>query len=74
VHVIGACESTAAHRAYSGWIPEVKKDRHGIVLQPDPDMDGDLLGVTLSRSSRNHPAGRGVMGVTGVGTPIHCGM
>ncbi len=74
VYLVGAAESTSAHRAYSGWIPEVKKDRHGILLQPDPDMDGDILGIQLSRSSRNFPVGRGILGALGVAAPIHVAM
>jgi DNA segregation ATPase FtsK/SpoIIIE, S-DNA-T family len=61
VVLVGAAESNAATRAYSGWIPEVKKDRHGLLLQPDPDVDGDILGVELTRSSRGFPVGRGFL-------------
>jgi S-DNA-T family DNA segregation ATPase FtsK/SpoIIIE len=60
--VVGASESTTAHRAYSGWIPEIKKDRRALLLVPDVDIDGDLSGVRLPRrSSLVFPPGRGYL-------------
>jgi S-DNA-T family DNA segregation ATPase FtsK/SpoIIIE len=62
LRLLGAVESRAAHRAYGGWIPEVRKTRKGIILQPDHDVDGDLLGVRLPRRANGHfPPGRGFL-------------
>ena len=69
VTVVAGVEAPAAHRAYSGFVPELRKDRHGILLRPDPDLDGDLLGVDLPRSLRGAPEGRGVL-VARQGTTI----
>jgi S-DNA-T family DNA segregation ATPase FtsK/SpoIIIE len=61
VTVVAAVEAPTAHRAYSGFVPELRKDRHGILLRPDPDLDGDLLGVDVPRSLRGAPPGRGIL-------------
>lgn len=62
VRLIGAVETRAAHRAYGGWISELRKTRQGLLLQPDLDIDGDLLGVRLPRrGSRVYPPGRGFL-------------
>jgi S-DNA-T family DNA segregation ATPase FtsK/SpoIIIE len=61
VWVVGAAEVSAAHRSYGGWLPELRKERHGLLLQPDTDVDGDLLGVRLAKSARTGIAGRGVL-------------
>ena len=36
-------------RAYGGWLRELRKDEHGLLLDPDLDVDGDLFGVRLPR-------------------------
>jgi S-DNA-T family DNA segregation ATPase FtsK/SpoIIIE len=60
-YVVGASEISAAQRSYGGWIPEVRKDRHGLLLQPDPELDGDLLGARLPKGRRLAVAGRGIL-------------
>ena len=37
---------------YSHWTGQIRKSRLGVLLVPDADYDGDLLGVRLPR----HPA------------------
>jgi len=59
--VVGAAESTGALRSYGGWIPEVRKDRRAVLLNPDADLDGDLVGVRLPRGSGGLPPGRGYL-------------
>ena len=55
--------SIASYRAATSFDPLVRAmlaGRHGLVLQPDPSVDGDLLGVRLPRhAGRAFPVGRG---------------
>ncbi len=60
VRVLAAADASAALRAYGGWLTELRKDRHAILLQPDPDTDGDLVGVRLPRHAISVP-GRGFL-------------
>lgn len=60
VRVVAAVETAAAQRSYGGWLPEVRKERHGLLLQPDPDMDGELLGARLPKTRASLP-GRGFL-------------
>ncbi len=60
VHVIAGAQTHVVHRSYAGWLAELKKLKHGLILQPDVDIDGDVFGVRLPRRSvRSFPAGRG---------------
>jgi S-DNA-T family DNA segregation ATPase FtsK/SpoIIIE len=60
--VLAAVETRAAHRAYGGWVAELRKGRRGLLLQPDPDIDGELFGVRLARRpGRVFPVGRGFL-------------
>jgi DNA segregation ATPase FtsK/SpoIIIE, S-DNA-T family len=62
VRVICACERQAAQRAFGGWLRELRKEEHGLLLAPDPDVDGDLLAVRLPRRSNPvFPQGRGYL-------------
>jgi DNA segregation ATPase FtsK/SpoIIIE, S-DNA-T family len=58
LRVVAAAEVQTALRQYSGWLRELRKDASGLLLDPDPDLDGDLLQVRLPRS----PIARGVPG------------
>ena len=49
VLVIAAGRSADLRAQYSGWTKTLRKSRCGVLLQPDVDYDGDLLGVTLPR-------------------------
>lgn len=67
-----AAESSSAHRSYSGPIAEVRRDRHGLLLQPDLDIDGDLVGTRLPRSaSVQFPEGRGFLVERGTVHLVH---
>ena len=62
VRVLCACERQAAQRAFGGWLRELRKEEHGLLLAPDPDVDGDLLGVRLPRRTNPvFPPGRGYL-------------
>jgi S-DNA-T family DNA segregation ATPase FtsK/SpoIIIE len=60
LRVLAAAERSAAQRAFSGWLRELRKEEHGLLLDPDLDVDGDILGTRLPRrSSPVFPPGRG---------------
>jgi S-DNA-T family DNA segregation ATPase FtsK/SpoIIIE len=62
IRVVAAAERQAAQRAFGGWLRELRKEEHGLLLAPDPDVDGDLLGTRLPRRSNPvFPAGRGYL-------------
>ncbi len=66
ITVVAAVDNTAARRQYSGTIPEMRKDGIALLLQPDTDSDGDLVGVTLPRRTRGAwPEGRGYVAERG---------
>jgi DNA segregation ATPase FtsK/SpoIIIE, S-DNA-T family len=66
VRIVAACERTAAQRAFSGWLRELRKEEHGLLLMPDADVDGDILGVRLPRRTNPvYPPGRGYLVVRG---------
>lgn len=49
VHVIAAGRADDLRSLYSHWTKSVRKSRVGVLLQPNPDYDGDLLGVSIPR-------------------------
>jgi S-DNA-T family DNA segregation ATPase FtsK/SpoIIIE len=49
--VVAAGRSDDLRSLYSHWTKTVRKSRCGILLQPNIDYDGDLLGATLPRRS-----------------------
>jgi len=64
----GGCRMVAGGRAdqlrrnFGHWTNSVGSTRTGILLRPDVDLDGDLLGVRLPRYRRDRaPAGRGAL-------------
>jgi S-DNA-T family DNA segregation ATPase FtsK/SpoIIIE len=61
VTVIAAVETQAAHRAYGGWLAEMKKLRRALLLMPDPDVDGELAGLKLPRTAVRWVPGRGYL-------------
>jgi S-DNA-T family DNA segregation ATPase FtsK/SpoIIIE len=65
-HVIAALERGQA-RHYAPWVRELRKDGTGLLLDPDLDLDGELLGVRLPRRSNAFfPPGRGYLVAGGV--------
>jgi S-DNA-T family DNA segregation ATPase FtsK/SpoIIIE len=62
VRVVAAVERQAAQRAFGGWLRELRKEEHGLLLDPDTDVDGDILGARLPRRSNPvYPPGRGYL-------------
>ena len=67
VRVLAAFETHAAQRAFGGWLREIRNGRRGLLLAPDPEVDGDLLGARLPRREPVPPApGRGYLAAAGV--------
>jgi len=59
VRVVMSLEAGQA-RHYAAWVREIRKDGRGMLLDPNLDLDGELLGVRLPRRSNAlFPAGRG---------------
>lgn len=60
--LLAAVRTHVAHRVFGGWVGDLRKVRHGLLLQPDVDSDGDLFGVRLPRkANRRFPPGRGYL-------------
>lgn len=71
VRLLVAADRSSAQRAYSGVVQRLRSDRAGLLLQPDVDIDGDLLGAQLDRRHGGGPPGRGVLVANGEGERIH---
>jgi S-DNA-T family DNA segregation ATPase FtsK/SpoIIIE len=67
LRIVASSERQGAQRAFAGWLRELRKEEHGLLLDPDPDVDGDLLGTRLPRRSNPvFPPGRGYLVERGV--------
>jgi S-DNA-T family DNA segregation ATPase FtsK/SpoIIIE len=65
--VVAAGRPDGLRRAYGHWTEKLRLSRCGVLLSPDHDLDGDLLGVVLPRAERMAPLpGRGYLVVDGV--------
>jgi S-DNA-T family DNA segregation ATPase FtsK/SpoIIIE len=49
LHVVAAGRSDALRSGYGHWTQAVRRSKAGILLRPNIDLDGDLLGMTLPR-------------------------
>ncbi|MGH8909742.1 MAG: hypothetical protein ACRD0K_25435, partial [Egibacteraceae bacterium] len=49
VRVIAAGRADVLRSAYGHWTQTVRRSGAGVLLRPDTDLDGDLLGVRLPR-------------------------
>jgi S-DNA-T family DNA segregation ATPase FtsK/SpoIIIE len=47
VRLVVAADNRWAGRAYSGLVPEIRRAKQGVLMSPDVDIDGDLVGVRL---------------------------
>lgn len=47
LRMVAAVDNRWALRAYSGVVPELRRAKSGVLLMPDTELDGDLLGVRL---------------------------
>jgi S-DNA-T family DNA segregation ATPase FtsK/SpoIIIE len=67
VRVVAAVDNRWAARAYGGVVPEVRKSKLGVLLAPEIELDGDLVGVRLRAPlERLGPPGRGYLVQHGV--------
>ena len=61
-HVIAAGRNDGVRRQFGLWTQRVRDGRCGVLLMPDHEMDGDLLGIALPRQHRMAPLpGRGYL-------------
>jgi S-DNA-T family DNA segregation ATPase FtsK/SpoIIIE len=49
LHVVAAGRSDALRSLYGHWTQTVRRSKAGVLLRPNIDLDGDLLGMTLPR-------------------------
>ncbi len=62
VRIVAATDTRWALRAYGGLVPELRRAKQGVLLAPEIEMDGDLLGVRLRPSVEPMTgAGRGYL-------------
>ena len=63
--VVASANAEAARRAYDGALRDVRSSKTGLLLQPDFEVDGEIVGVRLPRAANAvWPPGRGYL-VTG---------
>ncbi len=51
LHVIAAGRGDTLRTMYGHWTQQIRRSKNGILLKPDIDLDGDLVGVVLPRRS-----------------------
>jgi S-DNA-T family DNA segregation ATPase FtsK/SpoIIIE len=62
LHVVAAGRPEFLRGIYNHWTQTVRKSRVGVLLRPDVDMDGELLGVPLPRHTQTRfVPGRGYL-------------
>jgi S-DNA-T family DNA segregation ATPase FtsK/SpoIIIE len=62
LRVVAAVERQIVLSTFSPWLVELKKEKHGLLLEPDLTVDGDILGVQLPRRTNPvFPPGRGFL-------------
>jgi DNA segregation ATPase FtsK/SpoIIIE, S-DNA-T family len=49
LHLIIAGRADTLRSAYGHWTQQLRRSRSGVLLRPDVNLDGDLLGVRLPR-------------------------
>jgi S-DNA-T family DNA segregation ATPase FtsK/SpoIIIE len=54
-----AAQTHVVHRSFGGFLTDIRKPKHGALLAPDPEVDGELFGARLHRRrSHRFPPGR----------------
>jgi S-DNA-T family DNA segregation ATPase FtsK/SpoIIIE len=74
LHVVAAGRADSLRTKYGHWTKTVARSRTGVLLRPNIDYDGDLLGVALPRRApvrmvdgRGYAAQNGEVGIVQVG-------
>jgi S-DNA-T family DNA segregation ATPase FtsK/SpoIIIE len=71
--VLAAATADALRAAYGHWTQRVRRSRLGVLLRPDLDLDGELLGVSLPRRPPVTPLpGRGYLVHDGRHEMVQC--
>src|SRR4051794_8710191 len=66
LHVIAAARADSLRTLYSHWTQEIRRSKVGLLLRPNIDYDGDLVGTTLPRRAPVHMIpGRGYLAHNG---------
>jgi DNA segregation ATPase FtsK/SpoIIIE, S-DNA-T family len=75
IRIVAAADAATVARAFSGWVPAVKRGRRVLVLQPGGAADVDqLAGVRVKlRPGARFPSGRGVLVVDRHPTVVQVG-
>jgi S-DNA-T family DNA segregation ATPase FtsK/SpoIIIE len=72
LRVVAAVESGSARGIGVAWVRELRREGHGLLLQPDLAADGDLLATRLPRRvAAPLTPGRGFLIVRGVAELVH---
>ena len=61
VSIVAAVRSSAARQSFGHWTRFIRSCGHGLLLEPDPTADGELLGVRLPRQRLEPVPGRGYL-------------
>lgn len=57
--LLAAAQTHVVHRSFGGLLTDIRKPKHGALLAPDPEVDGELFGARLPRRrSHRFPPGR----------------
>jgi S-DNA-T family DNA segregation ATPase FtsK/SpoIIIE len=72
VRFVAAVDNRWALRAYGGLVPELRKSKQGVLLGPDIELDGDLVGTRLRTPFESLVGpGRGFLAQRGVSELVH---
>jgi S-DNA-T family DNA segregation ATPase FtsK/SpoIIIE len=64
---VAAVDNRWALRAYGGLVPELRRSKRGVLMAPDLELDGDLVGVRLRQPLETMSLpGRGFLAQVGV--------
>ena len=65
--VVASASADGARRAYGGALRQIRGNKAGLLLQPDSDVDGDIVGIRLPRvANAVWPPGRAYLVTGGV--------
>jgi S-DNA-T family DNA segregation ATPase FtsK/SpoIIIE len=59
LHVVAAGRPDALRSLFTHWTVTLRRSRTGLLLRPEPALDGDMVGATLPRTPVGPRPGRG---------------